>query len=685
MLVITAVGVAAANGPELMVYSGSIPQGVNQGDGFYDISFSIYTSEQGGSALWSETQNVFVYQGTFGVYLGAVQKLNLAFDVPYWVGVKAGGKEDIWPLTGAGYPIDVNGGVESSTVKNGTSTAVAADEVKSANIKEADGTTGQNTNSGSGIKTGHIQNAAVTTAKIKANAVTTGKIADGAVTDTKITGPITASKIGFTGLNADLVDGLHAGAFSLLGHNHDAAYINAAGDTMTGALKINSGPIDTTTFTGLKLQYSTSGEGAIMSSFDDGIGYLSFYTKEAATMPVTRRMVIDRTGKVGIGTASPAANLHLNTGTFLLGTSSAKQLRLRDTGAAVDLESLGVPLWVNYTTGQDVYLMGGKVGIGTATPGAKLHLKGAGWPNSFIYLDTTAAAQDSGLRFYENGTVKSHLYWSASAANLKLYGSGASGIDINSSGKIGIGTATPGFGIDAERSTGYTYAKFGINQPLYMIDLPAEIGFNAYFNGGYKYGKGSTAKYGGSIQMNPTSGDFNVQVSTAPGNTDGAMTMKNVLSIRQTGDVYVGVLHVTGGADLAEPFDVRERSRIKPGMLVAIDPDDPGKLRLTESAYDRTVAGIVSGANGIKPGVTLKQEGTSAEGNIPVALTGRVYCMADASRGAIKPGDLLTSSDIPGYAMKAIDHGRAQGAIIGKAMSSLSEGQGMVLVLVTLQ
>jgi hypothetical protein len=72
---------------------------------------------------------------------------------------------------------------------------VAADEVKSANIKEADGTTGQNTNTGSGIKTAHIQDYAVTAPKIAAGVITTNKIRDNAVTDAKITGPITGSKI----------------------------------------------------------------------------------------------------------------------------------------------------------------------------------------------------------------------------------------------------------------------------------------------------------------------------------------------------------------------------------------------------------------------------------------------------------------------------------------------------------
>jgi hypothetical protein len=35
--------------------------------------------------------------------------------------------------------------------------------------------------------------------------------------------------------------------------------------------------------------------------------------------------------------------------------------------------------------------------------------------------------------------------------------------------------------------------------------------------------------------------------------------------------------------------------------------------------------------------------------------------------------------------MRVSDHARAQGAILGKAMTALKDGNGMVLVLVTLQ
>jgi hypothetical protein len=67
-----------------------------------------------------------------------------------------------------------------------------------------------------------------------------------------------------------------------------------------------------------------------------------------------------------------------------------------------------------------------------------------------MYLDTNVAGLDSGIRFYENGTiVGAHLYWSASVQNLKLYnGISVSGIDITNTGNVGIGTATPGTKLD---------------------------------------------------------------------------------------------------------------------------------------------------------------------------------------------------------------------------------------------
>lgn len=48
-------------------------------------------------------------------------------------------------------------------------------------------------------------------------------------------------------------------------------------------------------------------------------------------------------------------------------------------------------------------------------------------------------------------------------------------------------------------------------------------------------------------------------------------------------------------------------------------------------------------------------------------------------------GHLLTTSATPGHAMKVTNYAKGHGAIIGKAMTALKEGKGLVLVLVSLQ
>ncbi len=145
----------------------------------------------------------------------------------------------------------------------------------------------------------------------------------------------------------------------------------------------------------------------------------------------------------------------------------------------------------------------------------------------------------------------------------------------------------------------------------------------------------------------------------------------------------MSVLQITGGSDLAENFEMVDE-QMKPGTIVAIDPRNAGKLVLARGAYNRRVAGVISGANNLSAGMLLPDL-ENAKNSMPVALSGRVWVYADATKNPIKPGDLLTTSDTPGYAMKVTNHKKANGAIIGKAMTELKSGKGLVLVLVSLQ
>lgn len=86
----------------------------------------------------------------------------------------------------------------------------------------------------------------------------------------------------------------------------------------------------------------------------------------------------------------------------------------------------------------------------------------------------------------------------------------------------------------------------------------------------------------------------------------------------------------------------------------------------------------------MKPAVVLQRVSSSMPRS-PIALLGKVFCKVDASSGRVAAGDLLTTSGRLGYAMVASDRSRALGAILGNALASLSDGLGMIPVLVSLR
>ena len=142
------------------------------------------------------------------------------------------------------------------------------------------------------------------------------------------------------------------------------------------------------------------------------------------------------------------------------------------------------------------------------------------------------------------------------------------------------------------------------------------------------------------------------------------------------GDLEVSGDVLLAGADYAESLTAAD-PELAAGNVVVVGPD--GLVRPCDRAYDTSVAGIVSGAGGVRPAIVLD----SHDDGVAVALMGKVWCLADASAGAISPGDLLTTSSTPGHAQRVNDAGRAFGALIGKALTPLAEGCGPVRVLVT--
>lgn len=148
---------------------------------------------------------------------------------------------------------------------------------------------------------------------------------------------------------------------------------------------------------------------------------------------------------------------------------------------------------------------------------------------------------------------------------------------------------------------------------------------------------------------------------------------------------FEGDVEVTGdirlvNADCAEDFDVAEN--VEPGTVMVLGSE--GSLLPSHQAYDKKVAGVISGAGNYKPGIVLDRQ-QSSNTRVPVALMGKVYCKVDAQYASIEVGDLLTTSPTTGHAMKAEDALKAFGAVIGKALHGLETGRGLIPILVALQ
>ncbi|QYO62133.1 hypothetical protein [Leptolyngbya sp. 7M] len=154
------------------------------------------------------------------------------------------------------------------------------------------------------------------------------------------------------------------------------------------------------------------------------------------------------------------------------------------------------------------------------------------------------------------------------------------------------------------------------------------------------------------------------------------------------GNVYVSRNLVVEGdvtlpnADFAEDFCVLEHQMVEPGTVMVLCDNET--LQPSNKPYDKRVAGVVSGAGTYKPAIILDRREETIERK-PLALVGKVYCKVDASYAPIEVGDLLTTSATLGHAMKATDPSSAFGAVIGKALRALSNGQGTIPILIALQ
>jgi hypothetical protein len=364
------------------------------------------------------------------------------------------------------------------------------------------------------------------------------------------------------------------------------------------------------------------------------------YTSMSSRQPITAvpyALFAVNGGTAGSQWVSNGPDLTYSAGSVgVLGASSPFS-----SGKGVFLEG-GIPNYANvFAFNYDAFsplalalnAPGGNVAVGTTTPGSK--------------FDVVGASGGLGIRCTMSGSL-------INTQNIAVLGVGNSGGGINGTGAVGVwGQST-----DAEGVYGQSTNYIGVYG--YSTNMDGTWGYSAGANKSGVVGISGAATGKGGYFRNDGGG----------------------VALYSDGVAQIKTLQILGGADLAERFESADPAT--PGTVMAIDPASPGRVRVAEGAYSRTVAGVVSGANGLAAGVELSRS-EQREGTVALALTGRVWVRCDATHGAIHAGDLLTTSDRAGYAMPVTDPTRAPGAVLGKAMTALEHGTGLVLVLVSLQ
>ena len=146
--------------------------------------------------------------------------------------------------------------------------------------------------------------------------------------------------------------------------------------------------------------------------------------------------------------------------------------------------------------------------------------------------------------------------------------------------------------------------------------------------------------------------------------------------VRNDGAVYADGRFNAGGADIAELLPAGQS--LEPGDVLIMGAN--GELIRSTSPYDPAVVGVYSTQPGFVGGADI--DGNSAS-KVPLAIVGIVPCKVSAENGPITVGNLLTTSRAAGHAMKATN--APAGTVVGKALGELSEGTGIIEILVMLR
>lgn len=167
--------------------------------------------------------------------------------------------------------------------------------------------------------------------------------------------------------------------------------------------------------------------------------------------------------------------------------------------------------------------------------------------------------------------------------------SNESNVYVTDNKNVGINTTNPLFSLDVSQTSSPTVARFGSSDPIYLIRNNPHIGFNIYYDNGFRYG---TSSNGGATIAYDQHIENGLTFNTAPdgdGGTLAALTTR--MAITENGNVGIGTKAPN------KLLDVAGSSQIRDTLFVGTTASS-GHLNLYRSGVSQPVVSANSGIDG---------------------------------------------------------------------------------------